>query len=115
MGGLNSEKGKLMRNFASGLPKCFGFGIGMNFKEEFLSIREDSRRVIEIGMVFNIRLTLTNFASLNQEGKIPLAQENCILLADSLLVLKEGVEILTRSVPRGYSEVSYFLDEEDNS
>ena len=57
-----------MTNFANGLPKCFGFGIGMNFKEEFLSIKEDSVRVVEPGMVFNIRITLTNFASLDSNG-----------------------------------------------
>lgn len=59
-------------------------------------------------MVLNVRLSLTNFAKLNDAP----TQRNCLLLADTLIVLKEGAEVLTRSVTRSYGEISYFLDDE---
>lgn len=66
-GGANTETGKKFQNFTRGLPKILGYGIGMNFKEELLSIREENERLIETGMVFNIRLSLTNFAKTTKE------------------------------------------------
>ena len=39
-----------------------GYGIGMQTKEEQLTIKSENHRVVEAGMAFNIRLTLTNFA-----------------------------------------------------
>ena len=66
-GGPNTENGKKFQNFTRGLPKIIGYGIGMNFKEELLSIKEDNDRIIETGMVFNIRLSLTNFAKPTKE------------------------------------------------
>ena len=59
-------------------------------------------------MVLNIRLSLTNFAT----DKDAPTHKNCLLLADTLIVLKEGAEVLTRSVTRSYGEISYFLDDD---
>ena len=67
--GSSTEAGKKYQSFTRGLPKIIGYGIGMNFKEELLSIKDDNDRVIEPGMVFNIRLSLTNFA---KPGKEPV-------------------------------------------
>ena len=97
-----------MLNFCRGLQKILGYGIGMNFKEELLAIKEDNERVIQTGMVFNVRLSLTNFAKATDAP----TTRNCLLLADTLVVLKEGAEVLTRSVTRSYGEISYFLDDE---
>jgi nucleosome binding factor SPN SPT16 subunit len=36
-----------------------------------------------------------------------------LLVADTLLVLTEGAETLTRGVTRAYGDISYFLEEED--
>lgn len=80
----------------------------MNFKEELLAIKEDNERLIETGMVFNVRLSLTNFSK-NAETS---TARNCLVLADTLIVLKEGAEVLTRAVTRTYGEISYFLDDE---
>lgn len=54
-----------MINFTRGLQKVLGYGIGMSFKEEILAIKEDNHKVIQSGMVFNVRLSLTNFAKSN--------------------------------------------------
>ena len=66
-GGSNTDSGKKFVNFTRGLPKVLGYGIGMNFKEELLAIREDNEKIIESGMVFNIRLSLTNFAKATKD------------------------------------------------
>lgn len=108
LGGSNTDAGKQMINFTRGLQKVMGYGIGMNFKEELLAIKEDNQRIIQSGMVFNVRLSLTNFAKQNDAP----TQRNCLLLADTLIVLKDGAEVLTRSVTRSYGEISYFLDDE---
>jgi len=67
MGSSNTEAGKKFLNFARSLPKILGFGIGFNFKEEFLTIKEDNENVVSVGMSFNIRLSLTNFAQPTKE------------------------------------------------
>lgn len=41
----------------------------MQTKEEQLTIKADNHRVVEAGMVFNVRLTLTNFAQSSAETK----------------------------------------------
>ena len=80
----------------------------MNFKEEILAIKDENQKELQSGMVLNVRLSLTNFA----KDKDATTQRNCLLLADTLIVLKEGAEVLTRSVTRAYGEISYFLDDE---
>ena len=59
------------------MQKVLGYGIGMNFKEELLAIKEDNHRIIEVGMVLNVRLSLTNFS---KNSETPTAR-NCLLLA----------------------------------
>lgn len=43
------------------LPKTLGYGIGLRPKEELLAIKDDNKKVVEPGMVINIRLSLANF------------------------------------------------------
>lgn len=35
-----------------------------------------------------------------------------MFIADTLLVLDQGAEVLTRGISRAYPDISYFLDEE---
>jgi nucleosome binding factor SPN SPT16 subunit len=93
------------------LPKVLGYGIGLNKKEDQLSIKEGNDRVIEKGMVFNVRLSLANFDS--------RPNRNCLLIADTVLA-KESVDgspsydILTRGNPKNYGDISYSIDENDD-
>ena len=59
-------------------------------------------------MCFHVRVSLSGF---NKEAAS--AAQNCLLIADTLLVLEQGAEILTRGVTRAYGDISYFLDEAD--
>jgi len=51
------------------LSKTFGYGIGLQPKEELLALNEKNQKIIEAGMVFNCRLSLANFDSLKRPTK----------------------------------------------
>lgn len=92
------------------LPKVLGYGIGLKPKEELLAIKEDNDKIIEVGMVFNIRVSLANFDSKKRPNR------NCLQVADTVLVVSDGPpEVLTRSTSKAYNDISYTLndDEED--
>lgn len=36
-----------------------------------------------------------------------------MLISDTLLVLEQGAEVLTRGVSRSYPDISYFLDDDE--
>ena len=59
------EQAAKMENghLAKFLPKVLGYGIGLKPKEELLAIKEDNEKIIEAGMVFNVRVSLANFDS----------------------------------------------------
>lgn len=90
------------------LPRNFGYGIGMTVKEELLCFNSENTQKVEAGMCFNIRVSLSGF---NKEGGS--AAQNCLLIADTILVLDLGAEILTRGITRVYGDISYFLDDLD--
>jgi nucleosome binding factor SPN SPT16 subunit len=92
------------------LPKVLGYGIGLNKKEEQLSIKSDNHRIIEPGMIFNLRVSMANFDN--------RPTRNCLLVADTILMkeISESapcLENLTRSIPKAYADVSYSIDEND--
>jgi nucleosome binding factor SPN SPT16 subunit len=87
----------------------------MQTKEEQLTIKADNLKVVEAGMAFNVRLTLTNFAQSSADTKDKEQNiRGCLLIADTLLVTANGAEALTGNVNKNYTDVSYFLEEEDN-
>jgi nucleosome binding factor SPN SPT16 subunit len=96
------------------VPKILGYGIGMNAKEESLTIKEDNHKVIEAGMTFNVRLTLTGFASAKKDGGKESNTKNCLMIADTIYVTSEGCEVLTSGISRNFSDISYNLEDEDN-
>ena len=81
------------------LPKVMGYGIGLNKKEDLLSIKGDNERFIENGMTFNVRLSLANFD--NRPTK------NCLLIADTIQICNGQAEILTNENPKAYGDISY--------
>ncbi len=91
------------------LPKSFGYGIGMTVKEELIAIKSDNTKEVKAGMCFNVRVSLTGF---NADG---IMAKNCLLISDTLLVLAEGAEVLTRGITRAYGDISYFLEDEEEA
>ncbi len=91
------------------LPKSFGYGIGMTVKEELIALKSENTKEVKAGMCFNVRVSLTGFNGDNIMAK------NCLLISDTLLVLAEGAEVLTRGITRAYGDISYFLEDEEEA
>ncbi|CDW89086.1 isoform a [Stylonychia lemnae] len=91
---IEQVKSKGKENHLAHLPKVLGYGIGIYPKEDLLSIKEDNEKIIEAGMVFNLRLSLANFQL--------TPNRNCLLIADTILIkpksddANRNVDILTR-------------------
>lgn len=66
----------------------------MNPKEDLLSINAANERIIQKGMVFNVRLSLSKF------DKLQRPERNCLLITDTILILEEISEVITRGVMR---------------
>lgn len=112
--GTVAEVGKRYARFVNCLPKTLGYGIGMSAKEELLTIKEDNQKVIEANMLFNVRLTLTNFSLQKKEAKNRETNaKNCLMIADTILVTDSGCEVLTQGVSRQFNDISYNLDDPD--
>lgn len=83
------------------LPKVLGYGVGMTAKEEILSIKEDNDKTIEVGMVFNVRLSLALF------DKEQRPERNCLLISDTILITQDGNQVLTHNIKKNYGDISY--------
>ena len=91
------------------LPKVLGYGIGLKPKEELLAIKEDNDKIIEAGMVFNVRISLANFDSKKRPNR------NCLQVADTVLIVSDGpAEVLTRSISKTYNDISYTLNDDED-
>lgn len=96
-------------DLAKFLPKTLGYGIGLKPKEELLAIKDDNSKLIEPGMIFNVRLSLANFSA----KKIP--ERNCLQIADTILIVSEGpAEVLTRAISKAFNDISYTLNDSDD-
>ena len=69
----------------------FGFGIGSQYKEEKLLINAKNTKLVEPGMVFHIRITLTGF------HKEPA--RSVIGIGDTVVIEKDGsATVLTAGI-----------------
>ena len=70
--------------------------------------------MIEAGMTFNVRITLTNFAAVKKEGGKESNTRNCLMIADTIFVTPNGCEVLTQGISRNFNDISYNLEDEEN-
>ena len=89
------------------LPKTLGYGIGLQPKEELLAIKADNHKVIEVGNMFTVRLSLANFDRENRPTR------NCLQIADTVLVTADGCEVMTKGNSRDFNDISYTIDEDE--
>lgn len=89
------------------LPPNLGFGIGYEFRETVLSISPKNERVVKIGMIFNANISMKNLKSLGNK------REASIMIADTVIVTKEGPLNATDSLPKLYDDVGYSLNDDD--
>ena len=84
----------------------FGFGIGSQFKEEKLLINAKNNTLVEPGMVFHIRVTLT--------GVHKEPARSFIGIGDTVVIEQDGTPtVVTAGIHKKYSEISYSLDEDE--
>jgi len=52
----------MKRNPSLNVPPSFGFGIGFNYKERQFMIKADNETIVEPGMTFHVRITLSGIS-----------------------------------------------------
>lgn len=91
------------------LTKSGGTGIGIEFRETWLSLNEKNGLTLKEGMVFNVSLGFQNFPAKSSDEKI---KEISLWLADTVLICKERPEVLTAFISKGEDDAFYSFDEE---
>lgn len=81
----------------------FGYGIGFQFKEDFLVVNESNQTVLEDGMTLHVRIALSNVSK--EAGK------SVVAIGDTVIVQTHGPLVITKEVRKKYCDISYSLEE----
>lgn len=92
------------------MPKSLGFGIGIFLRENTLNIVETSDKVIEEGNVFLVDITFTD---IKYDAKKGGQKTFTVQLIDTIVVQKEKQSILTASVSKLITDISYSLEDDE--
>ena len=92
------------------MPKSLGFGIGIFLRENTLNIVETSDKVIEEGNVFLVDITFTD---IKYDAKKGGQKTSTVQLIDTIVVQKEKQSILTASVSKLITDISYSLEDDE--
>ena len=92
------------------MPKSLGFGIGIFLRENTLNIVETSDKVIEEGNVFLVDITFTD---IKYDAKKGGQKTFAVQLIDTIVVQKEKQSILTASVSKLITDISYSLEDDE--
>ena len=84
------------------VPTNFGYGIGLEYKENSLLINDKNDRVFEQGMTI---LIVTGFKDLKSGDK-----KYALLLTDVVIVTKDGVEPTTNEAEKKLDEISFSIE-----
>ena len=77
------------------------------FKEEALQITASNQTIIENGMTFHVRIAITN---VDKESA-----RSVVAIGDTIVVHSDGATVLTNGIQKKYNEISYSLDDSDES
>ena len=92
------------------MPKSLGFGIGIFLRENTLNIIESSEKIIEEGNVFLVDITFTD---IKYDAKKGGQKTFAVQIIDTIVVEKVGNTVLTGSVSKTLSDISYSLDDDE--
>lgn len=92
------------------LTKTAGTGMGLEFRESGLSLTSKNDRIIRPGMVFNVSL---GFQNLQSETKNPKTETFSVLLADTVIVRDNSVEVATSLSSKAVKDVAYSFNEDE--
>ena len=97
----------MQRNVDLNVPSSFGFGIGFNYKERQLLVSAQNETVIEAGMTFHVRISLSGICS--QPARAIVA------IGDTVIIQPSGLpnKVLTKGIQKTYAEISYSLEESE--
>jgi len=102
------------------LPKNFGFGLGLDFRESSLIMNAKNQRKFAQNMVFNLAigfhdLELTDMQKADAQGSIRKLSKYSMLIADTVLIQSgdEPPDIVTKHSVE-WKDVSYFINEKND-
>ena len=97
----------MQRNPSLNVPPSFGFGIGFNYRERQHTIKADNMTIVEPGMTFHVRITLSG---ISQEPARAI-----VAIGDTVLISEPGTpnRQLTSGIQKTYAEISYSLEESE--
>ena len=97
----------MQKNADLNVPVNFGFGIGFNYKERQLQITATNETVVEPGMTFHVRLSISGISK--EQARSTVA------IGDTVIVMGDGQanQVLTSGIQKSYAEISYSLEESD--
>ncbi|KAH9814734.1 FACT complex subunit-domain-containing protein [Melampsora americana] len=89
----------------SSLPKSFGFGIGIEFRDSFLSLNPKCSRVLKSDMIFSLAMSFANIQDPLDSSKTYSLQliDTIVVKEDSSRILSDGLKELT--------EVAFFFND----
>mmetsp|Transcript_2955 Transcript_2955/g.9019 ORF Transcript_2955/g.9019 Transcript_2955/m.9019 type:complete len:755 (-) Transcript_2955:748-3012(-) len=99
------------------LPKSFGFGLGLDFRESSMILNSKNQRLFAPNMVFNLAigfhdLELADEHKQNAQGSIRKLSKYSMLVADTVVIRspEEPPEVITKHSME-WKDVSYFINE----
>lgn len=97
----------MQKNADLNVPVNFGFGIGFNYKERQLQITATNETVVEPGMTFHVRLSISGISK--EQARSTVA------IGDTVIIMGDGQanQVLTSGIQKSYAEISYSLEESD--
>jgi nucleosome binding factor SPN SPT16 subunit len=97
------------------LTKSAGAGIGIEFRETWLSLTEKNDRTLKDGMIFNVSLGFQNLVDKTNSDKTnkDKTKEFSLWLADTVLICKKNPEVLTAFISKADGDVFYSFDEDN--
>ncbi|PRP76098.1 FACT complex subunit SPT16 [Planoprotostelium fungivorum] len=100
---------KLLEGDNEYLRKHFGRNMGLEFQESELVLNDKNDRLVRPGMVFNVNVSFNNLSLTSGDER---KRNYSLIIADTVVVKEDGVDLLTEKAPKKYKEVSYFLESE---
>ncbi|XP_009629185.1 FACT complex subunit SPT16-like [Nicotiana tabacum] len=92
------------------LTKSAGTGIGLEFRESGLILNAKNDKLLRPGMVFNVSL---GFHNLQNETKSEKSRNFSLLLADTVIVTKDGHDVITHLSSKALKDVAYSFNEDE--
>ncbi|CAN4110891.1 unnamed protein product [Withania somnifera] len=92
------------------MTKSAGTGIGLEFRESGLILNGKNDKLLRPGMVFNVSL---GFHNLKNETNKEKSRNFSLLLADTVIVTKDGRDVITHLSSKALKDVAYSFSEDE--